>query len=431
MKMQKVLKKEQHDKYILGVYNGVKISLKIPSRYYNNEKNDKQNNYFIESYYQQKQKKHKEDVRAMYNDYINSRGNIKPTLSQKIEDLKELYASKIESIITSLNLPKEDISLNMSVTAIAAVNAYFAMQVQQHQIGQLQGLVNYQNRNKRLNDFFNQDNYKNLRLRDLNVDTWEAFRMYLLKTPTEKNPTGLANSSVNQYMIYTKSFYNWLINIKDLNIKNHPIKIKKLDTSHQVAKFDNKEKDLKEFFEKLNQDKYLRLHLVCLLVFENNIRPIQAYNIQHQHIDLENNKIKVFNQKKNSTIQNRDKSRYIPLTPRAKELIEKIYLNTTKANKTILPTSYLIGGRNRFKNGKPSTQGDVRDLQVLPFRLAYPKLGHIKIYELKHTSMTISSEIDLQATQRRADHSKLDVTQLYLRGGNDSTAFSLDDYLTK
>ncbi|WP_113663192.1 tyrosine-type recombinase/integrase [Pedobacter nanyangensis] len=433
MKMQKVIKKEQHDKYPLGVYSGVKITLKIPNRYYDNSKNDKQNNYFLESYYNQKQKKHKEEVRAMYNDYINSRGNTRPTLSQKIDDFKELYASKIDYIVSSLNVAKEEASLNMNVTVLSAVNAYFKKQEEQNEIGQLKRIDNYRNRNKRLNDFFSQDQYKYLRLRDLRVDVWEAFKYYLLKTPTDKKPEGLACSSVNQYMVYVKSFYNWLIDVKDLNIKNHPAKIAPLDTSHQKPKYNYvSDSDLIEFFSKLNQSKYLRLHLICLLVFENNIRPVQSYHIQHQHIDLDNSRIKVFNMKKSSSAINKDKSRWIPLSPKAKELVSCFYTNTAANGRAINPEDYLLGGRNRFKSGgKPISQGDIRDLQVLKFREDYEHLNHIQIYEMKHTSITISSQEDILATQKRADHVKIQTTQIYDRSGNDSTYFSLDEYLAK
>ncbi|MBC8987548.1 phage integrase SAM-like domain-containing protein [Pedobacter sp. N36a] len=414
-------KKSNYKHYALGVYNGAKLTLVVPSRW----NHDAYPKYYIQ-YPHPTTPKLSTKVKETYlrcKEYFKTQEKL--TKQDELDLLIVAFSYHINSLILpTLTNTNTESSITLNTNALAAVNAYFFMQQQQHEIDELSGISNYTNRNKTLNTFFNLPQNKSLRLKDLTVDVWSNFRIYLLTTPTPTKPKGLAKSSVNQYITYVKSFYNWLIIQQDLNIINHPLKLKKLDTSQQAKKFNEiSNSELGDFFDKVDCDKYLRLHLICLLVLENTVRPVQVRDIQHKDIDLTSDSIKVYDRKSR-------KYRTIKFELKVKSLIEKIYMNTLNAGVIVTDSMYLIGGYNCFKENLPMSDKGLRVAQVKPFREEYPHLNHIQIYEMKHTSITKTSPGDLVGTQKRTGHARASTTQVYDRSESVSRAVTLEDLLS-
>lgn len=418
MKNPKSDKKPVYDKYQLGIYSGIKITLNIPNRHY--KKADKENKYFLESYYLQKQKQYKESVRDMYNDYISSLRGAKITAAAKLDGLSELYSLKIKDIVSQFNVTSTtELKINMNAIVLDVINRYFEYQLKQHQIGELAGVANYRDRNKKLNIFFGSDTKKYLILKQLNKEVWEDFRIYLLGT-------GLLKSSVNQYLTYVKSFYNWMIIDKEVAIVNHPQQLKKLDESQQIPKYKELSSDLiHDFFNVLDANpKYIRLHILSLLVLENTVRPIQVRELQHKYINLEANELLVYDKKGK-------KWRTIIITDRAKQLIQVIYDNTISAGVTVTDDMYLLGGFNRFKSGLPMSDKGMRQDQITKFREEYSQFNMVRIYEMKYTAITKTSKTDLATAQKRAGHRKITTTQIYDKSESISVAVSLQDLVNK
>ena len=241
-------------------------------------------------------------------------------------------------------------------------------------------------------------------LKDLNKGIWENFRNHLLL----KN---LAKSSVNVFIVYASQMYKWLAN-NELPIFNHISQLKSLDTSKQESKFKTiKPKTLLDLFNTLeaNKERYPRLYLSLLLIYENLLRPVQVCKIKYKHIDLENNII--------TQIYNAKNKRYrsIVVTEKVAELIQKIIDNTIKKGIKLDDELFLIGGYNVLKEGKSNSPQSIRKAFVI-FKEEFPEFKGMKPYEQKKTSITEQfkdKEFPPDEIRQRAGHSKLETTQIY------------------
>ncbi len=402
--MARKTKRSAYEHYDLGIYQGIAFKLIIPSRF----NKEKYPNYFVQY---DGSEKYYTGIKTQYSEFIGLEKE-----HQTLEYLIELYLPIIQGEILPLVNNKVKINSNIRLTTLVteAIDGFFSQQVKLFEIGELVDISDYRDRNKKLKDYF--EGYLNdkLKLADLNKETWLEFRYYLLKNYKIKS-----NSTVNQYITYVKSFYNWLQNDKEVIIGNHVLKLKRLDTSKQKSKYDFIDHGLvNEFFDTLrSDDRWLRLNIVSLLVFENAKRPVQAYRLQARDIQLDNRTLFL-------SPKSRNKSKEVTvISGELTELIQKVYDNTLSKGQSINPDDYLLGGGNCFKRGgKEISQGDIRDLQIVPFRKEYPKFKDLLIYSLKHTTITSVAQYDLGLAQRMANHSNQATTEIYDRKRKSSTA---------
>lgn len=401
--MAKKTKRNLYDHYDLGLHNGTSFKLVVPSKF----NKEKYPSYRIQY---EGSKRHSSGVKDAFNEFINLDSEL-----QNTTNLIELFKPIIDEILSKnveIPLPSNLIKLTSSVSV--AINRFFEGQIKLSEIGELVDITDYRDRNKKLNDYFVNHLGDKLKLTDLNKDVWMEFRFYLLENYKIKS-----NSTVNQYIVYVKSFYNWLQDDQELNIINHAMKLKRLDTSKQKVKYDFIAHELvNEYLDTLkSDDKWLRLNIISLLVYENAKRPVQAYRLQAKDIDLERKILYL-------TPKSRNKSAEITfISDELAGLISKVYDNTIANGQTIEPNDFLLGGRNCFKRGgKAISQGDLRHLQIVPFREQYPKFKNILIYSLKHTTITTIAQHDLGLAQRMANHSNQSTTEIYNRGKHSSQA---------
>lgn len=402
--MSKNNARSKYAHYELGIYKGVSFKLVVPSKL----NVDKYPNYYIQY---DGSKKYYVGIKDMYREYQSYSEH-----SKTLELLIELFLPIINEII--LPSLKEPVSIDKGLTMMSlvssAVNKYFKEQERLAAIGELVDITDYRDRNKKLNDYFVNHLGDKLKLTDLNKDVWMEFRFYLLSNYRIKS-----NSTVNQYIVYVKSFYNWLQDDQELNIVNHAMKLKRLDTSKQKVKYDFIPHELvNEYLDTLKRDeRWLRLNIISLLVYENAKRPVQAYRLQAKDIDLDNRVLYL-------TAKSRNKGKEATfISKELAELIKKVFDNTISIGQMIEPDDYLLGGRNRFKKGgKEISQGDIRDTQIVKFRKLFPKFKDILIYSLKHTTITTVAQRDLGLAQRMANHSNQSTTEIYNRGKRSSQA---------
>lgn len=409
--MAKKTKRNQYDHYDLGLYRGMVFKLVIPSKF-NNEKYPSYRIQYDGS------KRHTAGVKEIYNQFLELEKDLQST-----KNLVDLLTPIMDGIINQIHeqplLPIRQIKITSLIST--AVNQFYDGQLKLSKIGELVDITDYKDRNRKLNDYFVKHLGDKLRILDLNKDVWSEFRFFLLENYAIK-----ANSTVNQYMVYVKSFYNWLQNDQELEIVNHAMRLKRLDTSKQKLKYDFIEHTLvNEFLDTLKSDeKWLRLNIISLLVYENAKRPVQAYRLRAKDIDLERKILYL-------TPKSRNKSTEITfISDELAGLIRKVYDNTIASGQIIEPDDFLLGGRNRFKKGgKAISQGDIRDTQIVKFRKLYPKFKHILIYSLKHTTITTVAQHDLGLAQRMANHSNQSTTEIYNRGKHSSQAIPREKLL--
>ncbi|MDQ8005496.1 MAG: tyrosine-type recombinase/integrase [Pedobacter sp.] len=411
--MLKKTKKQLYLHYELGIYKGVSFKLVIPTKH----NKEKYPNYCIQY---NGSKRYYIGVKDVYIQFIELE-----KVHQTTENLINMYLPIIqEQIYPSINqIAVVEGTLKLTSLVTFAINKYFKEQERLSHIGELVDITDYRDRNKKLNNYFADHLGDKLKLSDLNKDVWSEFRFYLLANYKIKS-----NSTVNQYIVYVKSFYNWLQNDQELNIVNHAVKLKRLDTSKQELKYGFVEHGLvNEYLDTLKSDeRWLRLNIISLLVYENAKRPVQAYRLQAKDVDLERKTLYL-------TPKSRKKAKEVTfISDELAELIGKVYVNTINSGRIIEPDDYLLGGRNCFKKGgKAISQGDIRDTQIVKFRKLYPKFKDILIYSLKHTTITTIAQHDLGLAQRMANHSNQSTTEIYNRGKQSSQAIPRERLLNE
>lgn len=401
----------------IATIDKIKFKLVIPTR----SNKDKYPKYYIEYTLNGKQFQFKKSIKAIYLEFQKWARSVKLENSEKNEQLAQIFQTSINVIINSLDIKVDgEVSnkrLSLYSGVLEAINIFFTYQQNQHKIGELTSIANYSDRNKKLNGFFSSE-YPNILIRELTAAVWDDFRAYLKKQ-------NKANSTVNQYITYVKSWYNWIINYHEIPVINHANKLKKLDISQQEKKYKElTTSEISSFFEAVASDeKWLRLELIARLVAENTIRPVQVRHIQAKDIDVKEGAIKIHDKKGK-------KWRTIKITDRVQALIKEIYNNTELRGFDVQSEDYLIGGFNSFKKGKPYTQNMVKDLLIEPFRNEFPELKTVNIYDFKHTSITRASKGgNLLEVQKRAGHSKITTTQIYDRSPSESNPISIEDLM--
>ena len=281
---------------------------------------------------------------------------------------------------------------------------------------ELQTIDTYRYKGNRLLSYFQLEKNKNLLLKDLNKNVWVEYRDFLLTYKIE-------NSTVNSFIVFVRQFYGWLLE-NEIPIINHAKQLKPLNISQQDETYNvigyQTLKQLFLTFEN-NKERYTRVYLAFLLIYENLLRPVQVCNIRVRDIDLEKKVISAINNNKNQSKRN------IEVSDKVIELIKLIYENTRKSNVTITPELYLLGGYNQLKNGLPNGTKSIREAFKI-FTYEFPTFSGIKPYEAKVTSITSQfeeSEIPVDEIRRRAGHSKLETTQIYNKAKNITKPYKL------
>lgn len=401
----------------IATIDKVKFKLVVPTK----KNKDKYPKYYLEYTANGKQYQSTKNIKTTYIEFERWAKSVKLDSAERHLHLIKLFQINVNAIVNSLDIVSDGEAsakrINIYSSALETINLFYTYQQNQHKLGELTGIANYSDRNKKLNAFFSSE-YPNILIKELTAAVWNDFRTFLKKQ-------NKANSTVNQYITYVKSWYNWVINYYEVPIINHTNKLKKLDVSQQEKKYKElATADISNFFNAVGSDvKWLRLELIARLVGENTIRPVQVRNIQAKNINLEDGTIQIHDKKGK-------KWRTIVVTDRVKVLIEHIYNSTKSRGGVVEPEDYLIGGFNAFKRGKPYTQNMVKDLLIEPFRQEFPKLKKVNIYDFKHTSITRASKGgNLLEVQKRAGHSKITTTQIYDRSASVSNPISIEELM--
>ncbi len=399
----------------LAIVHNIRFILVTP----HSSNTDKYPLYCIEYFYNGKQTKFKEGVKFLYNQYLDAIKNLKFG-NEKLSVLRTMFEVKVNTLVQTIEAT-QSVSVQIltpQTTVMVALNKFFNYHIKRHEVGEIQDIYNYTERNKKVTGFITK-HFPNLSLANLNVSIWIDYRSYL------KN-WGLGNSTINLQMVYVKGFYIWLNQINELPINNHALKLKKLDITQQKQKFNEIDRSLFiEFFNVVNSnERYLRLHLMARLVAENTLRPIQVLKMQIKHIDLEGSTLTVFDAKGK-------KWRKVIVSEVVKALIHKIYDNTLSANRLIESEDYIIGFYNQTKQRKIFTQTMFRERVLLPFKEDYPQFANILLYDFKHTSITKALKVNsVYDVQKRAGHSKVTTTQIYDRSADISNPITIEELIS-
>lgn len=358
-----------------------------------------------------------------------SKGNIKLKAIKFFEQIKhdnlseatllvflfEVFEDDINFLISRIGISQQIIDVNLRTKVEEALKMFFSHKELQKQDGTVNriSLYGYKHHHIKLLKYFQLKQFSSFGLNDLNSIIWLQYRVDMLKNTYGFNKKQLKNSSINQHFQYIHQFYSWLIDYNDLPIKNHLNKLKKLNESQQDKRFKVIDDDLlNEFYRILEtHEKYYftRLYLSALFLYENNIRLSEQVLIKVSDINIDENKVRIVNNKNHS-------SRTVIISDKTKELIEIIKANTERAGIEVMDEMFLIGGHNIFKSGIPHGQKEL-GVVMRRFRKKYPQFAGRTLYEHKHTSIThqFNNGIDSYKIKERANHSSIKTTEIYLQ----------------
>jgi len=213
---------------------------------------------------------------------------------------------------------------------------------------------------------------------------------------------GISNSSVNRKISSLKSFYKFLLKIKQ--IESSPLlKHKSLKTPKKLQiPFSEKELD-----NVLNNIKYpdgfdgIRDKLIIDLFYTTGIRRVELINLKLQNVDLSNNTLKVLGK--------RNKERILPILPIISKQI-KVYLSERAQLESIKENEYFF----LMLKGVKLNDSFVYRLINYYFSNVSEKVKkspHI----LRHTFAThlLNNGADLNSVKELLGHSSLASTQVY------------------
>ena len=213
---------------------------------------------------------------------------------------------------------------------------------------------------------------------------------------------GISNSSINRKMSSLKSFYKFLLKIKQ--IESSPLlKHKSLKTSKKIQiPFSEKELDTV-----LNYIQYpegfdgIRDKLIIDLFYTTGIRRTELINLKTQNIDLEKNTLKVLGK--------RNKERIVPILPIISQQIN-IYSSERAQIEQIKDKDYF------FLMSKGVKLNDSFVYRIINYYFScvsekVKKSPHI----LRHTFAThlLNNGADLNSVKELLGHSSLASTQVY------------------
>ncbi|MBY0487143.1 MAG: tyrosine-type recombinase/integrase [Flavobacteriaceae bacterium] len=213
---------------------------------------------------------------------------------------------------------------------------------------------------------------------------------------------GISNSSVNRKVSSLKSFYKFLLKIKQ--IQSSPLlKHKSLKTPKKLQiPFSEKELD-----NVLNNIKYpdgfdgVRDKLIIDLFYTTGIRRTELINLKSQNVDLSNNTLKVLGK--------RNKERILPILPIISKQI-KLYLSEAAQLERVIDNEYFF----LMLKGVKLNDSFVYRLINYYFSNVSEKVKkspHI----LRHTFAThlLNNGADLNSVKELLGHSSLASTQVY------------------
>ncbi|KIX21980.1 integrase [Flavobacterium sp. 316] len=251
-------------------------------------------------------------------------------------------------------------------------------------VGDVNVFVNY------LNLYHNE-----IQLEEVNYSVIRSWMVLLVES-------GLSNKSVNRKISSLKSFYKFLLKIKEIKI-NPLLKHKSLKIPKKIQ-IPFSEKEIQNVFQ-VNQfsDDFegIRNQLILELFYATGIRRIELINLKIQNVDFSNKAIKVLGK--------RNKERIVPLLQCTEEVLKK-YIQVRSCEKKMLSNDVLILSKKGNKVSESFVYRLINDY-FSTVSLKVKKSPHV----LRHSFAThlLNNGADLNSVKELLGHASLSSTQVY------------------
>lgn len=251
-------------------------------------------------------------------------------------------------------------------------------------VGDVNVFVNY------LNLYHNE-----IQLEEVNYSVIRSWVVLLVES-------GLSNKSVNRKISSLKSFYKFLLKIKEIKI-NPLLRHKSLKIPKKIQ-IPFSEKEIQNVFQ-VNQfsDDFegIRNQLILELFYATGIRRIELINLKIQNVDFSNKVIKVLGK--------RNKERIVPLLQCTEEVLKK-YIQVRNCEKKMLSNDVLILSKKGNKVSESFVYRLINDY-FSTVSLKVKKSPHV----LRHSFAThlLNNGADLNSVKELLGHASLSSTQVY------------------
>lgn len=237
--------------------------------------------------------------------------------------------------------------------------------------------------------------HNEIQLEEVNYSVIRSWMVLLVES-------GLSNKSVNRKISSLKSFYKFLLKIKEIKI-NPLLKHKSLKTPKKIQ-IPFSEKEIQNVFQ-VNQfsDDFegIRNQLILELFYATGIRRIELINLKIQNVDFSNKAIKVLGK--------RNKERIVPLLQCTEEVLKK-YIQARGCEKKMLSNDVLILSKKGNKVSESFVYRLINDY-FSTVSLKVKKSPHV----LRHSFAThlLNNGADLNSVKELLGHASLSSTQVY------------------
>lgn len=237
--------------------------------------------------------------------------------------------------------------------------------------------------------------HNEIQLEEVNYSVIRSWMVLLVES-------GLSNKSVNRKISSLKSFYKFLLKIKEIKI-NPLLKHKSLKIPKKIQ-IPFSEKEIQNVFQ-VNQfsDDFegIRNQLILELFYATGIRRIELINLKIQNVDFSNKVIKVLGK--------RNKERIVPLLQCTEEVLKK-YIQVRNCEKKMLSNDVLILSKKGDKVSESFVYRLINDY-FSTVSLKVKKSPHV----LRHSFAThlLNNGADLNSVKELLGHASLSSTQVY------------------
>ena len=254
--------------------------------------------------------------------------------------------------------------------------------------------------NAYLNDiaFFEAFNKTNFEQEDIEKVNYSQIRSWIVSLVNAK----ISNASVNRKMASLKSFYKFLLKIKQIEV--NPMQKHRALKSSRVIQIPFSEKEMNDFMDVVVDPvgfEEVRDRLIVDLFYTTGMRRAELISLMVHNVDLSSNVVKVLGK--------RNKERIIPVLPVVIEQLN-LYLKERSCLDNIIDVDYFFIS----KKGLKLSESFVYRLINSYFSKVSEKVKKSP-HVLRHTFAThlLNNGADLNSVKELLGHSSLASTQVY------------------
>lgn len=245
-----------------------------------------------------------------------------------------------------------------------------------------------------------------LRINQFDAALAQEFCAWQAKRPSRRDPSKpISNKTYNNYLIYLKAFFNWLVAQEIIKPKKNPLKSekkKKAARSAQHRPYTNDQ--LRAILSSCDKRGLTQLKLYLQFLYYSFARPRSEVRLLRV-VDLQRSTIWIRPAQDKGRV-----GRHVDIPPALEEIIKAHGLRK-------LPPSYYIFGQGGVPGPEPSPRTSLFTLFKTVLKDLQLDNQNYDLYGFKHTGNInlYLATLDMYAVMKQNGHTSLSMTEQYLR----------------